>query len=339
MVRSGEFELRLVRSDGLPCPEVEHNGRAYAVASPGTLFVIQIIKHPNPFVVPTPGIIHNACVYVDGQSVGYCKNMRQPGVAKFDGFLAEGDTQGCSFQSFVFSAPRESEEKQATGLNFVEGSIRAAVWLAVQTATPAGQQRFHGPASTNESVAKMPEGKKFFLAPSLTTGKGALRTGPGFSPYGTQRLGGPVAMLELRYETATTLLLRGVLKDSDPAHRAILQQFPETAQAEESEADDDESAACSSHAAGRKRSRQAAIGRRHEQQGQGRPQRQRQAELIDLTKAPCWAGRPRAEEQVREPEEGDEVLAARRENKTLECDLTAEEEPQWRAVKQEAIDV
>lgn len=59
MVRAGDFELRLVRGDGVPCPEVEHNGRAYAVASPGTTFVIQVIKHANPFLMPTPGIMHN----------------------------------------------------------------------------------------------------------------------------------------------------------------------------------------------------------------------------------------------------------------------------------------
>lgn len=59
MVRQGEFELRLVRGDGMPCPEVEHNGRTYAVASSSTTFVVQIIKHLNPFVVPTPGIFHN----------------------------------------------------------------------------------------------------------------------------------------------------------------------------------------------------------------------------------------------------------------------------------------
>jgi hypothetical protein len=33
-------------------------------------------------------------------------------------------------------------------------------------------------------------------------------------------------VLELRYETATTLLLRGVLQRSNPRHRAILQMFP-----------------------------------------------------------------------------------------------------------------
>lgn len=257
-MRLGEFELRLRRSDGLPCPEVEHNGRTYAVASPGTTFVVQVIKHPNPFVQPTPGIFHNvsgheearsrrhaallsvpgsrrgaggplgvlenlaaahllmrtcefsasalcmhvlhlllpsqAAVYVDGQSVGYSKSLHHPGIATFDGFLKSGgersrglggagwcspacsslsagphdarlcsnhhgttfaaffclpphslqsfspptvlpvlpsplptDAQACTYQSFVFSAPVESEEKQVTGLNFVEGSIKAAV--------------------------------------------------------------------------------------------------------------------------------------------------------------------------------------------------------------------
>lgn len=323
MVRQGEFELRLVRGDGMPCPEVEHNGRTYAVASSSTTFVVQIIKHLNPFVVPTPGIFHNAAVYVDGQSVGYTLSLHRPGVATFHGFLESGDTESCTYRSFVFSAPLESEEKQATGLNFVEGSIKVAVWLAMETATPLAQDRMYGPATTNESVAKMPEGKKFFLAPSLTTGKGARRQGRGFSHRDIQRLGPPVATLELRYETATTLLLRGMLQEGNPTHRAILQQFPETAQDEESEAED-ESAACSSHAAGRKRARQSAAGHQRGQQGEQQRRRQRQEELIDLTK---------------EPAEGDEVLAAKRENKTLECDLTADEEPQWRAVKQEAIDV
>lgn len=67
---------------------------------------------------------------------------------------------------------------------------------------------------------------QFFMAPSLTTAKGAHKEGRGFSRYNFQRLGPPIATLELRYETATALLLRGVLQGSDPAHRAILQQFP-----------------------------------------------------------------------------------------------------------------
>lgn len=69
---------------------------------------------------------------------------------------------------------------------------------------------------------------QFFLAPSLTTGKGELKLGSGFDTRTFIMLDGgqPTAELELRYETAATLLLRGILKRDNPAHRAILQQFP-----------------------------------------------------------------------------------------------------------------
>ena len=65
------------------------------------------------------------------------------------------------------------------------------------------------------------------MAPSLTTSKGPLKLSAGFSTRVMRTLpGGPIAALELRYETASTLLLRGVLQQSNPAHRAILQMFP-----------------------------------------------------------------------------------------------------------------
>lgn len=68
---------------------------------------------------------------------------------------------------------------------------------------------------------------QFFMQPSLTTGQGTLQAGSGFSPWASQLLGNrPVATLALRYETPTTLLLRGILRQDDPGHRAILQRFP-----------------------------------------------------------------------------------------------------------------
>jgi hypothetical protein len=63
------------------------------------------------------------------------------------------------------------------------------------------------------------------MAPSLTTGKGDLKMGRGFSQQRVRTVGPPEAVLELRYETAATLLLRGVLKRDNPQHRAILQRF------------------------------------------------------------------------------------------------------------------
>lgn len=325
-MRFGDWELKLV--GGQACPEVDDSrGRCYAVASAGSAFTAHLTWFPAPYApLPPPGAFYNAALYVDGQCVGYTKNVMQPGQpAIFDGFLKAGDTQGCAYQSFVFSLPQPTEDKSVDTLNFVEGTIKANVWLSVQTGEETAG-RYHGPAATNESIAQLPEGKKFFLAPSLTTGKGELKLGGGFSRFQIQRMGGPLATLELRYETAATLLLRGVLRRDNVQHRAILQQFMETAPKDDpgEEEEEDKYAAGPSHAAaGHKRQRQGPA----QPQQQQRHRRQRhgedeEEEAIDLTKAPA---------------EGDEVLAAKQQGQTLVCDLTEEqEEPQWKAVKEEA---
>jgi hypothetical protein len=70
-------------------------------------------------------------------------------------------------------------------------------------------------------------GLQFFLAPSLATGRGEVSYAGGFSTRESRPLRAvPDAVLELRCETATTLLLRGVLQRDNLAHRAILQMFP-----------------------------------------------------------------------------------------------------------------
>lgn len=51
---------------------------------------------------------------------------------------------------------------------------------------------------------------QFFLAPSLTTAPGAPLTERGLSTKTYKSVGPPVASLELRYETCSTLLLRKV---------------------------------------------------------------------------------------------------------------------------------
>ena len=129
-----------------------------------------------------------------------------------------------------------------------KGLIDAPGPLQVYPAEPTGvlrTTRHLGPATTNESVAKLPEGKKvrsrrareardpslsanrrvellcscrtvyvgallnglgfacllcaqFFMAPSLTTGKGALKMGAAFGQYCHRTTGPAVATLELR---------------------------------------------------------------------------------------------------------------------------------------------
>ncbi|EFN53331.1 expressed protein [Chlorella variabilis] len=308
MVRLGEYSLNLVGAGGQLLPEVQHNGRAYAVASPGDPFTVRLAQRPG--YSKLDGSHRMAKLFMDGVYVGYNKVFEKPRFGDFEGFLKAGDAHGTAYQSFVFSKPVETAAKQVTGLNFQEGSIRCQVYRAQFTGDRAALPRYYGPDSTNESIAKMPEGKKFFLAPSLTTGKGELKLGSGFDTRTFIMLDGgqPTAELELRYETAATLLLRGILKRDNPAHRAILQQFPDTAEREEGE-ENDESAAGPS--------RGAASGA-----GRKRPLKQQQQQAQRQAAA------------TRAFDEDDEVLAAKRADKVLECDLTAEGEgPEWRAVQ------
>ena len=76
-------------------------------------------------------------------------------------------------------------------------------------------------------IASLPA-PQFFLAPSLTTGRGDVSHASGFSTREARQLlgGAPEIEVALRCETASTLLLRGVLQRDNPAHRAILQSFP-----------------------------------------------------------------------------------------------------------------
>ncbi|PRW51073.1 pyrroline-5-carboxylate reductase [Chlorella sorokiniana] len=321
MVRIGDWELRLVRPEGgEPFPEVQDSGggTTYAVAAPGLAFEVQLTRHVDPLTAEIGGL-YTALLRVDGQRVGYSHVFNTAATTRyFEGFLRMGDASMSALQGFVFSKPQETEAKQAHAVDFQEGKIQCKVFPS-ETTAERSLPRYTSPATTNESIAKLPEGKKFFMAPSLTTGKGELKMGRGMSQYGTRPTGPPVAVLELRYETAATLLLRGVLKPDNPAHAAILAQFEE-AVAEQQGGDD---------AAGPSRRRAApgpAVGVKDEEGGgnerkrQRRQQQQGGEELIDLTQT---------------ANDTDEVLAAQHANQVLECDLTADDEPAWRAVEKE----
>ncbi|KAI7837477.1 hypothetical protein COHA_008670 [Chlorella ohadii] len=303
MVRVGEWELRIVRSGtNDPFPEVQQQsgaGTTYAVAAPGQAFEV--------------------CLDVDGRELGSAKILKRSTTTTFRGFLKAADVWGSSYQGFVFSKPRETEAKQAHSLDFQEGKIKATVFPAEQTREPR-YERHRGPDATHESVAKLPEGKKFFMAPSLTTGKGELKMGGGFLQYRHRTTGPAVAVLELRYETAATLMLRGMLKPDNPAHAAILAQFDETA----AEGQGDNEAAGPSRRRGAPAAAEAAVKQEGGSGARKRQRRQQQEELIDLTKVTS---------------DNDQVLAAKRANQVLECDLTADDEPAWRAVKKEVHQV
>lgn len=77
------------------------------------------------------------------------------------------------------------------------------------------------------AIPKLREGKKFFLAPSLTTGAGA-KSEQASNPHANKLSvdAEPMKTLTLHYETAGTLLLRGILSRNVAAHAAILDACP-----------------------------------------------------------------------------------------------------------------
>ena len=99
------------------------------------------------------------------------------------------DAYATSYRGFVFSKPAETDAKQATGLNFAEGTWRlgllelrsthpcasrsllcalkltyaAQVLRAMFTGGHKPMQQYVGSAATNESIPRLPEGKKVRL--------------------------------------------------------------------------------------------------------------------------------------------------------------------------------
>ena len=108
-------------------------------------------------------------------------------------------------------------------------SPRSQFFGARDTGVPSVPYTSHSTEATAAAIPKLAEGKKFFLAPSLTTGAGAK------SERATNRHttnldidAAPMKTITLHYETAGTLLLRGILRRDVAAHAAILDACPGT---------------------------------------------------------------------------------------------------------------
>ena len=101
------------------------------------------------------------------------------------------------------------------------GRISVSITTNQENGSRTGPPNVRAPGG-GASAGHLPEGKKFFLAPSLKTGKGAAEVKQvNWCTISYTRVS-TVGNIELRYETASTLMLRGVLNKSNPAHRELL---------------------------------------------------------------------------------------------------------------------
>ncbi len=136
-------------------------------------------------------------------------------------------TTSITYDLFKFAEAAADSGTMAESLAFAEGRITVSVeevQASGEDSNVAASVKYNQPAA----VASLPEGKKFFLAPSLTTAVGGEMVSRGFSAVRYDAVSGKLATFDIRYETPSTLLLRKILERSNPIHAAILDSFEET---------------------------------------------------------------------------------------------------------------
>lgn len=132
-----------------------------------------------------------------------------------------------TYDMFKFAAAAADSSHLAQSLAFAEGRITVEAEEVEATGKAAADVSIHHSSYRAAEVAALPEGKKFFLAPSLTTASGGTTVARGYSNVRYTAASDTLTTFELRYETPSTLLLRKIL-ERDPDHAAILDSFEET---------------------------------------------------------------------------------------------------------------
>ena len=233
----GAFELQAMaialssKRKGAPLEEVEHQGNTYAICTPGDEFEVRL-------KLPDRGGEHGftSRLFIDGKrqsstsSRSSAVNFRGYAVDKekttYNPFrfastiLSEegggGASSGYGGSSSEFSSSGGSSSSSSSGLpsapTLNTGLGRIVVEIREATrAEKHSKKKKGGPLAARpykgESVGK---GKKFFMNPSLSTSAGSStsHTKSRVSQHKWTK-GALVSVLELRYETAETLRLRG----------------------------------------------------------------------------------------------------------------------------------
>lgn len=228
-MKIGNFEVQVTSPEGLPFHEVldASTGEVYVVAESGKRFELRHRGDPRSVHLLPDGHAFFFSAKIDGRGTGTTvKVIRGKYECKHVGFLHHGDANSATYDLFEFASATPNEAVQANSSEFQEGKIEVIVQETQRA--PGVTQCKPTQDYTGSKVPSLPEGKKFFLAPSLTTASAGtvLRAGIDHTKY--EYVGSPAATFKIRYETPTTLLLRKILNRDNPAHAAILNSFSET---------------------------------------------------------------------------------------------------------------
>eukprot|EP00884_Botryococcus_braunii_P015905 jgi/Botrbrau1/2999/Bobra.0026s0057.1 len=250
MIQEFGYEIR-VRRRGTSSyfPEVLHNGQAYVVAQPGQEFQVEVMR-PEGYHDHSIPQHYRPCatLSVDGKSPGYSVLFQRSTGAVFDGFCAEGLMPMSTYRVFKFGSTQASESEDQ-GLELT-GELQISLCI-VEPQRPRSVAPFK--KSSLRGLPKLPRARHFSRCASAQAVVAGLARGHALSSLKWVQGNICFAMqlpsqccgdekessqnqsqfydrlvhiqtdwtVVLRYETAATLLSRGILNSSSPAHLAI----------------------------------------------------------------------------------------------------------------------
>ena len=217
----GEFdgEIRLSDSAGTSYPSVDTpDGRRFFVADEGQAFEIRFVMYGQP---ANPDLV--AHIWVDGQKLDF-RQVIVRGEGKVRGF-PDWSTGHCNYNEFVFAGSKSAERgAQVSHTPSQVGTVR----LRTRSATISKQEpkkvvSNQTPPKQVKISSRIADSKKFFETPALSAKAGnriisAAPTGGYGWHWHIVSEGRDVSQKTIFYDTATNLLLRGILNYEEHAH-------------------------------------------------------------------------------------------------------------------------
>ncbi|KAK9839887.1 hypothetical protein WJX81_008509 [Elliptochloris bilobata] len=204
MVVSGKFDVKVLRADGTPYPEIRAaDGQNFVAASPGQVFTVKL-TWLEPGVKPASGVLEGS-LEVDGMYSGFSYYLDKPVACTWQGWQESEDR----VREFKFCAPKEADHEAEGDAEAQQGRLHVMVHRTVKISPWHGEPCGDFAPAATPALPKLRDGKKFFLAPSLCAEAGESKPFTGYwikDVY--EAVGNPLADIVIRYETAGTLLLR-----------------------------------------------------------------------------------------------------------------------------------
>jgi hypothetical protein len=181
-MRLAGFEVKVTSPAGEPFHEVvdPKTKEVYIVAAAGKNFQIRC------FVLQqraNRGRTYLFKAKIDGKYTGSMEILydTQTEYASILGFLRQGSAECTTYDLFQFSAAEADQNALANSLVFTAGRFSVNISEVIEDQTRECIPTRTANYLTVSKVSSLPEGKKFFLTPSLKTTSGGVSKREGFS--------------------------------------------------------------------------------------------------------------------------------------------------------------